>query len=108
LPIFEPGGVRATTIVAATIVPGGELQLGHGGGQAVVAWLQLGHGGGRRQLLVAGGLAFFGGLKMELVGWIAAVFRVINKGAPKTVVKFKFSQCMRRVWHMEREGRKGK
>jgi hypothetical protein len=43
---------------------------------------------------------------MDLVGWIAAVFRVINKGATKTVVKF--SQCMRWVRHTEWEGRKGK
>ncbi len=43
---------------------------------------------------------------MELVGWIAAVFRVINKGATYTVVKF--NQCERQVQHMEWEGRKGK
>jgi hypothetical protein len=43
---------------------------------------------------------------MELVGLIAAVFRVINKGAMNTVVKF--SQCERRVQHMKWEGRKGK
>jgi hypothetical protein len=42
---------------------------------------------------------------MELIGWIAADFRVINKGATKTVVKF--SQCVRWVQHMEWEGRKG-
>jgi hypothetical protein len=43
---------------------------------------------------------------MELLGWIAAVFRVINKRATYTVVKF--NQCERRVRHMEWEGRKGK
>jgi hypothetical protein len=43
---------------------------------------------------------------MELVGWIAAVFRVINKGATYTVVKS--NQCERQVQHMEWEGRKGK
>jgi hypothetical protein len=32
---------------------------------------------------------------MELAGWIAAVFGVINKGETKTVVKF--SQYMRQV-----------
>ncbi len=43
---------------------------------------------------------------MELVGWIAAVFRVINKGAIYTVVKL--NQCERWVGHTEWEGRKGK
>ncbi len=92
MPVVEPGGVRVTTIVTARIVPGGELQLGHGGG--------------RRQLCFAGGLDFCGGIEMELVGWIAAVFRVINKGASYTVVKL--NQCERRVQHTEWEGRKGK
>jgi hypothetical protein len=81
LPVVKPGGVRVTSIVAARVVPGGELGLGHGGGQAAAAWLQLSHGGGRRQLPIAGGLAFCGWLKMELIGWIATVFRVINKEA---------------------------
>jgi hypothetical protein len=43
---------------------------------------------------------------MELVGWIATVFRVINKGAMYTVVKL--NQCERQVRHTEWEGRKGK
>jgi hypothetical protein len=106
LPIFNPGGVRVTTIVTATFVPGGELQLGYGGGQAAAAWLRLGHGQGRRRLLVTGGLAFLRRLEMKPKGWTAAVFRVINKGATKTVVKL--SQRMRWVQHTEWEGRKGK
>jgi hypothetical protein len=43
---------------------------------------------------------------MELIGWIAAVFRVINKGAMVTAMKL--NQCESRVRHMEWEGRKGK
>jgi hypothetical protein len=83
LPVIKPGGVWVTTIIAVRVVPAGELQLGLGGGwgQAAAAWLQLSHRGGRRQLCVTGGLAVCSGLKMELVRWIAAVFRVINKGA---------------------------
>jgi hypothetical protein len=81
LPVVKPGGVRVTTIVAARVVPVGVLKLGHGGSQAAAAWLWLGHGGGIRQLCIAGRLAFCGRLKMELVGWIVAVFRIIDKGA---------------------------
>jgi hypothetical protein len=50
--------------------------------------------------------AFCGRLEMELVGWIAPVFRVIHKGATYTVVKL--NQRERWVRHMEWEGRKGK
>jgi hypothetical protein len=44
---------------------------------------------------------------MELVGWIATVFRIIDKRAMNAVVSSNLNQCENRVRHMEWEGRKG-
>jgi hypothetical protein len=91
--VVKPGGVRVATIVAAGVVPAGKLQLGHGGGQgqAAAAWLRLGQEGGRRQLHIAGRTAFCNGGEMELVSWIASVFREIDLGAMNAVVKGKLN-----------------
>ncbi len=44
---------------------------------------------------------------MELVGWIAAVFREIDLGAMNAVVSSKLNQCEYWVQHTEWEGWKG-
>jgi hypothetical protein len=66
----------------------------------------LGHGGGRRQLCIAGGLAFCGGLKIELVGWIPAVFRIIDEKAMNAVVSSNLTNV--RSGYDTRNGRAGR
>jgi hypothetical protein len=53
-------------------------------------------------------MAICGRLKMELVGWITAVFWDIDLGAVNAVVKGKLNQGENLVRHTEWEGRKGK
>ncbi len=44
---------------------------------------------------------------MELVGWIATVFREIDLGAMNAVMSNKLNQCKNQVRHTEWEGWKG-
>jgi hypothetical protein len=110
LPVVEPGGVRFAAVVAARVIPAGELWLGHGGGQgqAAAAWLQIGHEGGRRLLRLAGRMVFWdkGKMEKELVRWISTV--EIDEGAINAFVKGKLSPSEHRVWNAEWEGLKGK
>ena len=44
---------------------------------------------------------------MEIVGWIATIFRETDLGAINAVVSSKLNQCENRVQHTEWEGQKG-